>query len=166
MRCGRFGALEPWWHTYTEADTERAETLLARMGLGGYGSRRFTTLSSGERQRVLLARTLMPDPDLVLLDEPTAGLDFGGREELVVALEALAADLDAPPSVLVTHRVEDLPRTTTHLAAVRDGRLVAAGPIDSVLTADLLTAVFDLPVELSRHGGRWAARATGLGPPR
>lgn len=165
VRCGRFGALEPWWHRYTPADTDRAEKLLAQLGLGSYGARRFATLSSGERQRVLLARTLMPEPDLVLLDEPTAGLDLGGREELVVALETLAADQDAPPSVLVTHRVEDLPETTTHLAAMSRGRLVAAGPIESVLTSELLSAVFELPVELSRHGGRWAARATGFEAP-
>ncbi len=161
VRCGRFGALEPWWHTYDAADTTRAEDLLARLGLDGYGPRTFATMSSGERQRVLLARTLMPNPELILLDEPTAGLDFGGREELVGALHSLAADPGAPPSVLVTHRVEDLPETTTHLAAIKEGRMVAAGPIESTLSADVLSEVFSLPVELSRHGGRWAARATG-----
>ncbi len=159
VRCGRFGALEPWWHSYDPDDTKRAESLLDQVGLADYGARSFSTMSSGERQRVLLARTLMPEPELILLDEPTAGLDFGGREELVGALEALAADPSAPPSVLVTHRVEDLPGSTTHLAAIRDGRMVAAGPIATTLTADLLSEVFALPVELSHHGDRWAARA-------
>lgn len=161
VRCGRFGALEPWWHTYDRDDTDRAEELLARLGLGGFGRRRFGSLSSGERQRVLLARTLMPNPELILLDEPTAGLDFGGREELVSALQDLAGEPSSPPSILVTHRVEDLPATTTHLAAIRDGRMVAAGPIEENLTADLLSRVFDLPVALARNGTRWAAHASG-----
>lgn len=159
VRCGRFGALEPWWHTYDPGDTDRAEDLLDRLGLGGFGGRRFSSLSSGERQRVLLARTLMPNPELILLDEPTAGLDFGGREELVTALQDLAGEPSSPPSILVTHRVEDLPTTTTHLAAIRAGRMVAAGPIEQTLTADLLSSVFDLPVALARNGGRWAAHA-------
>lgn len=159
VRCGRFAALEPWWHTYDEADTTRAETLLAQVGLKGYADRTFGTLSSGERQRVLLARALMPDPALVLLDEPTAGLDFGGREELVAALQALAADDDSPPSVLVTHRVEDIPTTSTHLLAVADGRVVAAGPIADTLTGPTLSTLFGLPVAVDHLGGRWSARA-------
>ena len=161
VRCGRFGALEPWWHTYDDADTMRAESLLAQLGLDGYRRRTFATLSSGERQRALLARTLMPRPDLLLLDEPTAGLDFAGREELVIALQRMAVDPEAPPSILVTHRVEDLPATTTHVAAVRDGRLVASGPIEPTLTGELLSDLFGLQVELTRHANRWSARATG-----
>ncbi len=159
VRCGRYAALEPWWHTYTDDDTARALDLLGRVGLDGYGARTFATLSSGERQRALLARALMPDPALVLLDEPTAGLDFGGREELVGALEALAHDPAAPPSVLVTHRVEDLPATTTHLLAVAAGRAVAAGPAAETLTGDLLSEVFGLEVVVERSAGRWSARA-------
>jgi iron complex transport system ATP-binding protein len=159
VRCGRYGALEPWWHSYEPADTARADELLARLGLGGFGGRRFSSLSSGERQRVLLARTLMPRPELILLDEPTAGLDFGGREELVTALQDLACDPGAPPSILVTHRVEDLPATTTHLAAVHRGRMVAAGPIEETLSAELLSEVFGLRVALARNGHRWAAHA-------
>lgn len=157
VRCGRFGALEPWWHRYEPADTERAHGLLAQVGLDGYGGRSFSTLSSGERQRVMLARTLMPQPELLLLDEPTAGLDFGGREELVGALDALADDADAPPSILVTHRLEDIPASTTHLLAVDQGRAVAQGPIDSTLSAELLSRIFSLEVRLARTGGRWAA---------
>ncbi|MEL7157957.1 MAG: ATP-binding cassette domain-containing protein [Actinomycetota bacterium] len=160
VRCGRFAALEPWWHQYEAADTARAEDLLAQVGLKNYGERTFATLSSGERQRVLLARALMPQPALVLLDEPTAGLDFGGREELVGALQGLAGDPAAPPSVLVTHRVEDIPATSTHLLAVREGRILAAGPIEGTLTGELLSALFGLPVEVDRQHGRWSARAT------
>lgn len=159
VRCGRFAALEPWWHTYDDADTARAETLLAQVGLKNFGHRTFATLSSGERQRVLLARALMPQPALVLLDEPTAGLDFGGREELVAALETLAAEPTSPPSVLVTHRVEDIPASTTHLLAVSEGRCLAAGPIGETLSAAMMSSLFGLPVEVERHGGRWSARA-------
>jgi iron complex transport system ATP-binding protein len=157
VRCGRFGALEPWWHRYEPADTDRAEKLLAQVGLDGQGVRTFATLSGGERQRALLARTLMPDPDLLLLDEPTAGLDLGGREELVAALQGLAAAVSSPPSVLVTHHVEDIPATATHLLALARGRPVAAGPIDQTLSADLLGELFGVAVDLRRVGGRWSA---------
>lgn len=157
VKCGRYAALEPWWHTYTADDATRAQGLLAQVGLDGYGARTFATLSSGERQRTLLARTLMAGPDVLILDEPTAGLDLGGREALVGALDGLAAD--GPASVFVTHHVEDIPATTTHLLAVAAGEAVAAGPIESVLTAELLSELFGLPVALERRGGRWGARA-------
>ncbi|MEM9135077.1 MAG: ATP-binding cassette domain-containing protein [Actinomycetota bacterium] len=159
VRCGRYAALEPWWHDYDDTDRARAAELLAQVGLKDYGDRTFGTLSSGERQRVLLARALMPDPALVLLDEPTAGLDFGGREELVAALERLAAEPSSPPSVLVTHRVEDIPATTTHLLAIAEGRAMAAGPIGEILTGRLLSELFALPVAVDRLDGRWTARA-------
>ena len=156
VRCGINGALEPWWHTYSEAECLHADGLLDRVGLGGYGHRTLTTLSSGERQRTLLARTLVNDPEVLLLDEPNAGLDMGGREALVEALDQLAAE--SPPTVLVTHHVEDIPPTTTHLLALAGGHPVAQGPIDEVLSAELLSELFGLPVELDRRGGRWSAR--------
>lgn len=157
--CARNGALEPWWHTYTEADHARARELLSAQGLAGLTDRTFGRLSSGERQRVLLARALMAEPGLVLLDEPNAGLDLGGREELVARLHALAHDPSAAPMVLVTHHVEDIPPAFTHLLALRDGRVLAAGSIDRTLTAELLEACFDVPVVLERHdGGRRSAR--------
>jgi iron complex transport system ATP-binding protein len=155
----RHGALEPWWHTYDEGDRRRALDQLQRLGCGGLATRRFGTLSSGERQRVLLARTLMADPGLLLLDEPTAGLDLPGREELVAALGSLAGDPAAPPVVLVTHHVEEIPAGFTHALLLRGGQVQAAGPIADVLDEAALAACFGLDLVLTSHGGRWSARA-------
>lgn len=181
----RYGALEPWWHTYTAEDLRRADALLERMGCGGFGDRTFGSLSSGERQRVLLARTLMVDPGLVLLDEPTAGLDLAGREELVATLDSLAlaarnpsdpalraaagrggssgwvgAGADqAPPVVLVTHHVEEVPPSFTHALLIREGRILRSGPIEGVLDETNLSECFGLALALERNDGRWSARA-------
>ncbi|HMU79972.1 MAG TPA: ATP-binding cassette domain-containing protein [Microthrixaceae bacterium] len=158
VMCGRFAALEPWWHTYTDADRDRARALLAAQGVGAVADHPMGTLSSGERQRTLLARALMNEPGLVLLDEPTAGLDLRGREELVDRLDALAVNPDAAPLVLVTHHVEEIPPGFTHLLALRDGRVLAQGPVDDVLTAELLSDTFGLRLVLERRDGRFFAR--------
>ena len=157
VMTARNAALEPWWHTYDDDDRARALTLLERFGVRHGADRAVATLSSGERQRVLLARAFSGDPGLVLLDEPTAGLDLAGREELVAALGTAARDPDGPPTVLVTHHVEEIPNGTTHVLLVRQGRIVGAGPIDDVLTADALSSTFGLPLELDRRGSRWTA---------
>lgn len=159
VRCGLHGALEPWWHHYDASDWDRADKLLAEVGLSGYGERSFGTLSSGERQRTLLARTLMPNPSLVLLDEPTAGLDFGGRESIVAALDIMASIPGGPPSVLVTHHVEDIPSSTTHVLAIGAGRVLTSGPIESTLSGELLTELYQIPVSLYRNHNRWGATA-------
>jgi iron complex transport system ATP-binding protein len=162
VMCAKHAALEPWWHRYDEADRERAVALLERQGVGAVTERPFGTLSSGERQRVLLARALMADPALVLLDEPAAGLDLGGREQLVDRLDRLGADPDAAPMVLVTHHVEEIPPSFTHLLALRAGRVVAQGPIGQVLDEELLERCFGVRVALNRHDdGRWSARSNG-----
>ncbi|MHB1138281.1 MAG: ABC transporter ATP-binding protein [Microthrixaceae bacterium] len=158
VMCAKHAALEPWWHSYTDDDRARAVELLSAQGVGFAADRAYGSLSSGERQRVLLARALMSDPGLVLLDEPSAALDLGGRERLVDRLDALAQDPSAAPIVLVTHHVEEIPPSFTHLLVLREGRILGSGPIDEVLTEDLLGAAFDLPLRLERHGGRWAAR--------
>lgn len=162
VRCGRFAALEPWWHSYESADTERAVDLLHQVGVPHAVEQTFATLSSGERQRVLIARALMADPSVLLLDEPTAGLDFVGREQLIASLDDLADRKvgTRPATVLVTHHVEDIPASTTHLLAVADGRAVAAGPIHDVLTEALLGDLFSMPVRLENHDSRWSARAS------
>ena len=154
-------ALEPWWHTYDDADRARAGDCLERMGIGSFAHRAFSTLSSGERQRVLLARTLMTDPGLLLFDEPTAGLDLAGREELVDALGVLGSDPDGPAIVLVTHHVEDIPEGFDHVLLLAEGRVAAAGPIDEVLTAADLSACFGMELGLEHRHGRWWAWGGG-----
>jgi len=161
VRTARHGALEPWWHTYTAEDDARAAALLGRVGAADLVGHTFGTLSSGERQRVLLARSLMTDPGLVLLDEPTAALDLGGRERLVATLATLAADPTTPPLVLVTHHVEEIPPGFTHALLLGPDGVQAAGPLAEVLTGDALTRLFGVPVELSVAAGRWTARAVG-----
>ena len=160
---GRTGALEPWWHHYDDADRARATDALDRLGAGHLASRRFGTLSSGERQRVQLARTIAADPDLLLLDEASAGLDLGGREDLVGRLGRLAADPAVAPTVLVTHHVEEIPPAFTHVLLLRAGQVVASGPIDDVLTEPHLSATFDVPVRLVSEDGRW--RCWAAAPP-
>ncbi len=158
VKCGLFGALEPWWHSYSTADTARAIELLERIGVPSAVNQPFSTLSSGERQRVLLARSLMADPSVLLLDEPTAGLDFVGREQLIASLDALA-EASVPATALVTHHMEDIPPSTTHVLAIADGKALASGPINDILTESLLSELFSMRVALERHGSRWSARA-------
>lgn len=148
-----------WRESYDVSDLRRAEALLAALGVGQLADRRFGTLSEGERKRVQIARALMTDPELMLLDEPAAGLDLGGREDLVRRLGEIAADEDAPALVLVTHHVEEIPPGFTHALLLRAGRVVAAGPLATALTEDALAACFGIGLVLERHGARWAARA-------
>jgi iron complex transport system ATP-binding protein len=155
--CAKYAALEPWWHRYTDDDRERARSLLADRGVGGLADRPFGSLSSGERQRVLLSRTLMSDPGLVLLDEPNAGLDLGGREELVDTLEQMAADPSSPPVVLVTHHVEEIPPSFTHVLALRGGSVLGRGDLASTLGDELLSECFGRPFKVQHRGGRWSA---------
>jgi len=159
VMSARYAALEPWWHSYTDDDRRRAEQLLAGAGFAAVIDRPFGVLSEGERQQVLLARTLMADPALLLLDEPAAGLDLAGRERLVSRLAALAGDRSSPPMVLVTHHVEEIPAHFSHLLLLRRGRVVAAGPIDAALTAAHLSACFDMALQVEARDGRWACRA-------
>jgi iron complex transport system ATP-binding protein len=154
-----YGVLGRWQEAYDEADTARASELLARVGLRAFADRRYGTLSEGERKRLMLARALMTDPELLLLDEPAAGLDLGAREALLRLLTRLAADPGSPPTVLVTHHPEEVPIGTTHALLMSRGRIVAAGPVPEVLTGPLLSRAFGLPLVVEERDGRYTARA-------
>ena len=154
-----YGVLGRWSERYDAGDVARAQELLNHTGMRAFADRRFGTLSEGERKRVLLARALMTDPELMLLDEPAAGLDLGAREALLRLLTRLAEDEDAPPTVLVTHHVEEVPVGTTHALLLARGAVVAAGPVDDVLTGRLLSRAFGLPLVVQAQDGRFAARA-------
>ena len=154
-----YAVLGRWREAYDELDHERAEELLAQLRIDALTDRTFGTLSEGERKRVQIARALMTDPELLLLDEPAAGLDLSGRETLVRTLGELAQDPYAPASVLVTHHVEEIPAGITHALLLKKGSVLAAGPLRDTLTADNLTATFELPLTLGETDGRWTARA-------
>ena len=154
-----YGMTGRWREQYEALDHERARALLDVFGVGALADRRFGTLSEGERKRTQIARSLMTDPELLLLDEPAAGLDLGGREELVGALAELASDPRSPVLALVTHHVEEIPPGFTHLLLLREGRVHAAGPIEEVLTAEQLSGAFGLDLQVERREARWSARA-------
>lgn len=156
---GLAGALEPWWQEYSRADWARARRLLDEAGFGAVADRRFGHLSDGERQQVLLARALMHEPDLLLLDEPAAGLDVGGRERLVSYLGRLAGDPGHPPTVMITHHVEEIPPGFTHALLLRDGRVVASGRVHDVITAEKMSEAFGLALCPGYSDGRWTCTA-------
>lgn len=148
----------PRWSASPE-HRERAARLLRMLGMGGKETSRWPALSQGERGRTLIARALMPQPRLLLLDEPATGLDLAAREQLLDSLDALREEHPELATVLVTHHLEELPASTSHAMLLRGGRCVASGTADEVLTTDQVSDCFGHPVEISRTDGRWAARA-------
>jgi iron complex transport system ATP-binding protein len=154
-----YAVIGRWREAYGRLDVRRAKALLERFGVGELAERTYGTLSEGERKRVQIARAMMSDPELLLLDEPAAGMDLGGREELLRRLSTLAVDAEAPAMVLVTHHVEEIPPGITHAMLLRDGRVVAQGLAEDVLNSEHLSATFGLPLALERVGGRYFARA-------
>jgi len=153
-----YGVVGRWRERYDELDHDRAGELLEELGVRHLADRTFGTLSEGERKRVQIARALMTDPELLLLDEPAAGLDLGGREDLVSTLSVLAMDPDSPATVLVSHHVEEIPPGFSHVLLLREGKVVASGLLDEVLTEQNLSATFGLPLVLQHAAGRWSAR--------
>ncbi len=154
------GALEVWWHEYDDADRAKALECLHRMGVAIHANTPIGALSSGEQQRVLLGRALMTDPIAILLDEPSARLDLGGREQLVRILDEFSSENPSLPSVVVTHHVDEIPASATHCALMRDGIIIAAGEISTTLTSENLTATFGMNLVVERRpNGRLGAYA-------
>jgi iron complex transport system ATP-binding protein len=154
-----YGMVGRWRERYDESDEARADDVMRQLGCAHLRDRTYGTLSEGERKRAQIARALMSDPELLLLDEPAAGLDLGGREDLVARLGRLAADPSAPTTVLVTHHVEEVPAGFTHALLLRGGMAVASGPIEEALTVASLSETFSLRLTLEARDGRYSARA-------
>lgn len=159
---GATGTVQPLWERYGPAERKRAAELLGVMGIDRLADREFGFCSQGEQGRALIARALMPAPRLILLDEPTAGLDMAGREDLLAALSGLAASEPDLASVVVAHHLEDLPPTTSHALVLNGGRAVAGGTVGDVVTDEVIGRGFGVDVHIVRAAGRWAAvRAAG-----
>jgi iron complex transport system ATP-binding protein len=156
-----YAILGRWNEAYDLWDESRAIALLTTFGVRELADRKYGTLSEGERKRVQISRALMADPELLLLDEPAAGLDLGGREDLLKRFSAFAADPAAPASILVTHHIEEIPVGTTHALILKDGVIAASGPIAEVITSEHISAIFDLPLTVTREGDRYFARSLG-----
>jgi iron complex transport system ATP-binding protein len=154
---GAFGSIALQHRRIEDGHRARAARLLGDVGAEGLAGRRFEECSHGERQRLLLARALMDEPRLLLLDEPASGLDLPSRERLIASLDAMAAGNPELPSVTVTHHLEEIPSSTTHVLLLAAGRIVAQGPIVAALTGPSVSACFGIEVEVARHGDRWAA---------
>ena len=154
-----YAVMGRWREQYDSLDHDRAARLMRQLRVDQLADRTFGTLSEGERKRVQIARALMTDPELLLLDEPAAGLDLTGREALVGTLSEICSDPVAPATVLVTHHVEEIPAGISHALLLKDGHVVAAGPIEHVLTDELMSHAFELPLRITRDEGRWQARA-------
>jgi iron complex transport system ATP-binding protein len=163
---GATASIWPLWDQYGPAERERVAELLELLGAAALAQRPINACSQGERQRVRIARALMSRPALLLLDEPAVGLDFPAREALLGALQNLAAAQPDLSTVLVTHHLEELPRTTTHLILLRHGEVVAAGPIAETLTDAAISACFGLDVVVAQEQGRWWARSAPAWTPR
>ncbi len=157
---GLHNQLERWWMGRpTPLEQEKVETALVSVGLDALRDQTFGAASDGERQRCLVARALVSEPALLLLDEPMAGLDLAGREHLIGLMDHLAQLPAGPTTVLVTHQLEEIPSSTTHALILKSGRCLSAGPLETVLTGEWLTAAYDLPIEVTRTEGRLTVRA-------
>lgn len=154
-----YSVLGRWNESYEDIDERRALRVLGDWRLDHLADRTFGTLSDGEQKRVQIARAVMTDPELLLLDEPTASLDLGSREELLALLSGYASSPTTPAMLMVTHHVEEIPVGFTHVLLMREGRIVAAGPVAETLTEGTLTETFGMPIVLSSEDGRYAARA-------
>ena len=158
-----YGRIGRWREEYDDFDLERAHALLGALGAAHLVDRSWGTLSSGERKRVELARALMPDPEMLFLDEPASGLDLAGREQLLAALTEIISSPDSPSMVLVTHHLEEIPEGFTHALTLREGEVVGSGPLERVLVEDTISTTFGMPLEVTHDRGRYTARGRRTG---
>ncbi|MFZ3597516.1 ABC transporter ATP-binding protein [Streptomyces sp. BH104] len=156
---GHSGTVQPLWKAYDDEARERAHALLAELQIKELADRPYGVCSGGQRARLLIARALMADPALLLLDEPFNALDLPSREDLIDTMRQLAAGRPGLATVTVTHHLEELSPAISHALLLREGRVLASGAVDDVLTKDLMTACFGRPIEVTRHAGRWLARS-------
>lgn len=154
-----YAVLGRWQEKYDLWDESRAMALLTALGVRELGDRSFGTLSEGEKKRVQIARALMADPELLLLDEPASSLDLGGREDLLKRIEVFAKDPLAPATVIVTHHIEEIPSGTSHALLLKDGQVVASGEINGVISDENLSVAYGIPISVQSQNGRFFARA-------
>jgi iron complex transport system ATP-binding protein len=147
-----------WKEQYEEIDERRAKRVLAEWDLDQLAERAFGTLSDGEQKRVQLARAVMTDPEILLLDEPVASLDLGAREQTVSLLGAYASTTDAPSMIMVTHHLEEIPAGFTHALLISNGEIVGQGPINEVFEGELLSKTYGVPLSVTRDSGRYSVR--------
>lgn len=154
-----YAILGRWNERYDLWDESRAIALLTTFGVRELGDRSFGTLSEGEKKRVQISRALMADPEILLLDEPAAGLDLGGREDLLKRFAKFSSDPLSPVTILVTHHIEEIPVGTTHALLLKDGAVAVSGPVDQVITSQHISAVFEVPIHVQKEGARFFAKA-------
>jgi iron complex transport system ATP-binding protein len=156
---GLRNSIWPKWEDWSLTDYERAQMLLDMVGCGSFGEREIKTLSHGERQRIRIARALIAEPELLLLDEPATGLDFPAREALLASLASMTLARPQLPTIMVSHHLEDLPTSVTHVLLLKDGAVLAQGPVEELLTSELISECFGFPIDVHSWDGRWTARA-------
>lgn len=158
-----YDVLGSWRENYEDMDYQRLYDILETVGAFHIADRMWGTLSEGERKRAMIARAMMNDPELLLLDEPGAGLDLGGREDLISLLSSIAEDPDSPATVVITHHVEEIPPGFTHGMLLDEGQVVAQGLLPDIMTSENLTAAYHQPIVVTEDDGRWFARRTRRG---
>jgi len=156
-----YAMLGRWNESYELWDESRAQALLTTLGVRELAQRRFNTLSEGEKKRVLISRSLMADPEILLLDEPASGLDLGGREDLLNRFDLLATDPYAPVTLIITHHIEEIPAGSTHALLLKNGSVVSSGPISGVITSEKLSLAYDMQISVTMTNNRYSANAVG-----